>query len=408
MNRKRLFFHVAILLASVLGIIGILRLSPKGKNRLSERMILDGDMNGILYERTEKEGLLSSILADGSDLFIDQQARRIYYSIPENSFEYYDPVLSIPAGLKLVAVGEGITSESIAQNKPVSLLVYSKDSFCWYDLVTTTLPIVSIQSTVGPKWDDRAMQFSLFDNRRGLDSKERLFHCYGLWHVRGRTNKMLPKQSFLVKLKRETGGEKYSVSLLGMPASEEWVLYAPYNDAEKVRNVFSHWIWDESCGEDNSFHIRTGQKYAFVELLVDGAYYGIYALGTKPSAEQAELRMTEGGRESLFYKYESDQDSNETDPGDAFSRARSSWELKGVPAGSQTGGTEDVWEDLRRFYDVLEDASTDENTLLEAADLRNPWPICILLSSMTGMGCEPSIFPGILISHGAIPGMRHS
>ncbi|MBO6255682.1 MAG: CotH kinase family protein [Bacteroidaceae bacterium] len=57
-----------------------------------------------------------------------------------------------------------------------------------------------------------------------------------------------------------------------------FILYSCYADPERARNVFSQNLWTESCGTDNAYNINTGSYYKYVELFLNGEYYGLYAL----------------------------------------------------------------------------------------------------------------------------------
>jgi len=87
--------------------------------------------------------------------------------------------------------------------------------------------------------------------------------------VRGQSSQMFPKKSYSIELRTLSGADT-SVSLLGMPAEEDWVLYAPYSDKTLLRNSLT-------------FHLgsKMGEwqpRNRFCEVYLNGDYNGIYVL----------------------------------------------------------------------------------------------------------------------------------
>jgi CotH kinase protein len=81
---------------------------------------------------------------------------------------------------------------------------------------------------------------------------------------RGQSSQQFPKRSYAVELARDA-------PLLGMPADDDWVLYAPYNDKTLMRNVVAY-ATARAIG-------RYAARTRFVELRLDGRYRGVYVPG---------------------------------------------------------------------------------------------------------------------------------
>src|SRR6185503_13810933 len=60
-----------------------------------------------------------------------------------------------------------------------------------------------------------------------------------LANVRGRGSLRYPKSSFTLKI-TDAAGDPRKVSLLGLPAESDWVLYAPYPDKTLMRDVLAY------------------------------------------------------------------------------------------------------------------------------------------------------------------------
>lgn len=87
--------------------------------------------------------------------------------------------------------------------------------------------------------------------------------------VRGSSSQMFPKKSYGVETKSEDLATA-DVSLLGMPAENDWVLYAPYTDKTMIRDVLTYTL-DASLG-------HWSPRCRFVELFLNGSYEGVYVL----------------------------------------------------------------------------------------------------------------------------------
>ncbi|HKK40163.1 MAG TPA: CotH kinase family protein [Cryomorphaceae bacterium] len=90
--------------------------------------------------------------------------------------------------------------------------------------------------------------------------------------IRGSSSILFEKKSYAVET-RLPDGENNNVSILGMPAENDWVLNGPYSDKSLLRNVLS-------------FHIgRSMGRYAprtrFCEVFINDQYQGVYVLMEK-------------------------------------------------------------------------------------------------------------------------------
>jgi len=87
--------------------------------------------------------------------------------------------------------------------------------------------------------------------------------------TRGQSSEMFPKKSYLIELRTETGVDT-SATLLGMPAEEDWVLYAPYSDKTMLRNSLTFHLGGKMAGWQ--------PRNRFCEVYLNGAYNGVYVL----------------------------------------------------------------------------------------------------------------------------------
>jgi hypothetical protein len=98
--------------------------------------------------------------------------------------------------------------------------------------------------------------------------------------LRGSSSQMFPKKQFGIELK-DAQGNDLQQSLLGLPAEEDWILFAPYNDKTLMRDVLAYKL-SRDMG-------RYASRYRFVELVLNGDYKGVYVLLEK--IKRNEMRV---------------------------------------------------------------------------------------------------------------------
>ena len=104
--------------------------------------------------------------------------------------------------------------------------------------------------------NDRFQQATGYDGKIGIE-------------IRGQSSQMFPKKSYSIELRTKLGVDT-SASLFGMPAEEDWVLYAPYSDKTMLRNALTFHLGSR-MGE-----WQPGNRWC--EVYLDGDYRGIYQL----------------------------------------------------------------------------------------------------------------------------------
>lgn len=87
--------------------------------------------------------------------------------------------------------------------------------------------------------------------------------------LRGNSSQSFDQKQYAVETRTSTG-ENFNVPLLGMPAENDWVLYAPWNDISMIRNVMAYHLWDKMN--------HWGPRTRMVEVLLNGEYQGVYVL----------------------------------------------------------------------------------------------------------------------------------
>ncbi len=104
-------------------------------------------------------------------------------------------------------------------------------------------------------------------------------------HVRGNSSAYFDKKSYALET-WDADDRDLDVSLLGLPAEEDWVLQGPYSDKTLIRN---HLIYALSRDID-----RYAARTRFVELEVNGDYRGVYVLMEKIKRDPVRVDLPSG------------------------------------------------------------------------------------------------------------------
>lgn len=360
MNRK--IGGWLLLAGSVLGLILLSGIFWPAKT-VSELSISDEEWAQICSTRVQTDAaLLQDLRFNGYSLLLDQKHDCFYYSLIEDDPQAMDPQVRSDRNVQVAFCGGAITEESVAAAQTLQMLAYDDQQYRIYTLACTTLPLLSIQhgevdaDIDAEQWTGDPMQFYLFDNR--AQATQRVISTFGVAHVRGNTSRYFPKKGYRLTLLEESLGNnvrEYAVSLLGMRQDGDWLLYAGYNDFEKVRNVFSSNLWMAICAQNNRFGLTNGMEYRYVELFLDGEYWGLYALGYPVDAKQLKLETDLAGNYTE-YVFKPMWWSNAN---------LASYELS-----TPTAHERDAWDTLEKYYDVL-CGSMDTEQIYGLADMDN-------------------------------------
>jgi hypothetical protein len=102
--------------------------------------------------------------------------------------------------------------------------------------------------------------------------------------IRGKYSASLPQKPYGFET-RDIAGNTLNVPLLGMPAENDWVLLANYNDKTFLRNVLAFDLFHKM----GYYSTRT----RFCEVVLNGEYQGIYLLGEKIKQDSTRVNIAE-------------------------------------------------------------------------------------------------------------------
>ena len=92
-----------------------------------------------------------------------------------------------------------------------------------------------------------------------------------------------PKKQYRIET-QDSLGNNLNVSLLGLPAENDWILYGPYSDKSLIRNVLAYTL----AAEINDWAPRT----EFCEIMLNGNYLGVYVLTEKIKRDDSRVNIT--------------------------------------------------------------------------------------------------------------------
>lgn len=100
--------------------------------------------------------------------------------------------------------------------------------------------------------------------------------------IRGATSAGFPQKPYGIET-RDALGENNNVSILGMPAENDWVLLSNFNDRSLIRNALAFKLFEEM----DNYSVRT----SLCEVMIDDSYKGIYVFGEKIKKDAGRVNI---------------------------------------------------------------------------------------------------------------------
>ncbi|MCR5596702.1 MAG: CotH kinase family protein [Lachnospiraceae bacterium] len=364
----------AVLAILLLAAVVILLLMRGSGTRLSEMSVSESEFSSIISGRKEDPQMQCGLVFDDIELPEDISERKWYYSLPGAEISQPDPRVKIKGekGIKVAFLEMEVTEESIRESVPLRFIAYTDSSYFCGDIYMTPLPVIVMDFPEGgiapdeKEKEDKPIHFQLIDN---YGEENRLVTADGNARLRGYTTRKYPKKPYHIEFGENgpDGFKKNRISLLDMREDFTWYLYPAYNDQERVRNVFSFMLWEESCGTDNAFGIDTSITYRYTEVLIDGRYAGLYAICCPP--DERSLGIKDKGS---VYKASSNNSGLQVDDNViGFSpdgRVYGFSERKTVADGTIDA---EYWSPVLSYYEEFYNARNDNEALRSIMDVDN-------------------------------------
>lgn len=333
----------------------------------------------LLDSRTlSREPLVQQLRIGGTVLLQDSETGIYYYSLPRGvSAGTLTLEAQGAAGVQLAVVRQA-EGQVLPEGGTAELLAYTDTQVQSLTLVCTTLPLMSLQTEENAddiaQETDTPVSMTLYDNRENAGAA--VVTGAGTIHVRGRGSSNYPKKGYRLCLAQSDGSEN-DMALLGLRADGDWILYADYAETDKVRQVFSARIWKDGCAGQNEFGADNANDYKFLELFLNGRYWGLYALGYPIDAKQ--LGIAEG--EYSYFK----DDPLVWETGVDYTEAGEVPGYELAEGGEDGNAPDEAWQALRDYYQTLLYAPWEEReSLYRSADMTNAVDMWLYLDLIQG------------------------
>src|SRR5574344_861632 len=169
----------------------------------------------------------------------------------------------------------------------------------------STLPIVEITSTSVPAKSITSDEYSpngsfkVLVNYAPEDGSSFIADtAYAAkFKVHGGTSTQYTKKSFTMKL-LDSAGESMDKQLIGLREDNGWILNAMDADNVKMKDSLSTDLWNAfsakpyQCrwGKEDSSKVVNGTRGKFVEVIMNGQYYGLYCMNEQVDRKQLKLK----------------------------------------------------------------------------------------------------------------------
>ncbi len=270
---------------------------------LIRRLVLDIDyddafvayLNGAEFARSAN--VIDDDPAFNGALTTYREAQMQFGGAPER---YYADTSLLQVGLNVLAVH--ILNNTINSSDLTSIIflhgaITADGSFYsptpgWFtapvDEFSTRLPVVRINTNGQNIIDDPrivAHMGIVYNGPGQMNQPNAPFNEYDgriTIETRGQSSQMFPKKSYRLETQDPTGAN-LNIPLLGMPAENDWILYAPYSDKSMLRNAVTFELGrqlDPYCS-----------RMAFVELYLNDDYRGVYILMEKIKRDDSRVNI---------------------------------------------------------------------------------------------------------------------
>lgn len=175
--------------------------------------------------------------------------------------------------LALIGIASGMWINAAAQN-----------------FTDSNLPIVVINTNgqlIDTAYIPKKMGMGIIDN--GPGNRNYLTDPYNSFSgevelkLRGTSSLGFPKKSYKITTV-DSSGQKVNVSILGMPAENDWVLKGIYPDKTLMRDELSFWLYNQ-MGHYSS-------RARFFELVVNSSYKGVYCMLEKIKRDKFRVNIS--------------------------------------------------------------------------------------------------------------------
>lgn len=180
--------------------------------------------------------------------------------------------------------------------------LYLQDGQQWTEVqvLFTGLPVMTLTSDYSETFQEETGEEEMFWGDMVLfdpDSSQRYLITTSEVSYRERGAKSAshyPKVGYKLNLTKANGNNRH-LSLLGMPADDDWIIRGLFTDPQKVREQVASELWNDLTA-DSPVNIQCS-RIQYMELFLDGEYYGLVGLMRRTDGKSLDL-----GGEDILYK----------------------------------------------------------------------------------------------------------
>lgn len=182
--------------------------------------------------------------------------------------------------------------EAVSEGYRYRLVAYNDSEYIMVGIVFTYMPVMTVDSLSEdadpdyPFGDEDSDAYMTLTSPGTSQSSETLIHC------RGGSSRSFPKIGYKLNLRKN--GENRKLNLLGMREDDDWILLPMYTEESKIRDKLSLDLWSEFAAGNNSFGIHNGAQLEYIELIINGVYWGLYGLVVPVDGAQQDIHEDEG------------------------------------------------------------------------------------------------------------------
>jgi len=156
----------------------------------------------------------------------------------------------------------------------------------------TSLPVIAINCGY-----EIPIDFRVTSRVKLVDNLGDELNSWAGIRIRGGTSVYFPKKSYRLEfLEDSIGPSTRDVSLLGLRNDDDWLLLSMFNEPLKLRNMTCHALWQkihEPYYKSEEPNLVAGTRTKYIEVFLNGNYYGLYLIAERVDRKQLKLRKFE-------------------------------------------------------------------------------------------------------------------
>ena len=249
---------------------------------------------------TPLSAYINNLAFDGQRLIFESRKAQFMYPLPTMYLNggRYSPSVSFDtadsAEYRLVTKGaESLTFSNASTIGSYTVQLLRNDTTVTEaNIAFSPLPIVEV-TTMLPNDKEKEYRSGTIHilNQSTPDSTAVEQELPAFFRYRGATTLNYPKRSFNIKL-RDKEGEDLDTTFFNIRSKDKWIMDAMSIDQIKMRNRVCFDIWNQysKMPYSTEFNDRNGTKGQFVEVILNGAYNGIYCFTDRIDRKLLDLK----------------------------------------------------------------------------------------------------------------------